>query len=116
MENSIICLNDLTEKIATSKGLAIYFYNNIENTNRFLQKYEELARRIKEINPKERKIFVAVNAYNNTEIRELYNEITSYPCLYIYYKGDQKAAIELKEEMDLEDQININLKTPELKA
>jgi protein involved in ribonucleotide reduction len=116
MDSNIRNIKDLTETIEKAKGIAIYFYSSSEEKKRFIKKYEELAKQINAINPKNKKIFALVNVDICKEIKDYYDEITAYPSIYIYYLSEQKVAFIPKDEKDLETQINKYLKTPELKA
>ena len=74
-----------------------------------MKKYRDLANEIKKINPKSKVLFTKINSKKAIEINDIY-EVQNFPCIYLYYMQDQKAAFIPKDEMDIERAIKIWIK------
>ena len=100
-------LIEVIENIEKRQGLVAYFYlETVDTTKIYLKKYNDLEKEIKNINPTSKVLFTKINAEKSIEIKEFY-QIEKFPCIYIYYLREQKAAFIPKNEMEIEREINI---------
>ena len=94
-------LIEVIENIEKRQGFVAYFYlETVDTTKIYLKKYKDLEKEIKNINPTSKVLFTKINAEKAIEIKEFY-QLEQFPCIYIYYLREQKAAFILKNEIEI---------------